>query len=59
VSETRSAPNRKPVNIQASAEFNTRSEVGIPMLRSQMNEIVNADHGYQSYIVDPCHQNAT
>jgi hypothetical protein len=59
VSETRSAPNRKPVNNQAYVEYNTSSKVGIPMLRSQMNRIINVGHGHQSYTVDPCHQNAT
>jgi hypothetical protein len=59
VSETRSAPNRKPVNNQAYAEYNTISEVSIPMLRSQMNGIINVGHGHQSYTVDPCRQNAT
>jgi hypothetical protein len=59
VSETRSAPNRKPANNQAFTECNTSFEVGIPMLRSQMNGIINVDHGHQSYTVDPCRQNAT
>jgi hypothetical protein len=59
VSETRSAPNRKLANIQASVEYNTTSEVGIPMLIPQMNEITNVVHGHQSYTMDPCHQNAT
>jgi hypothetical protein len=49
VSETRITPNRKPANNQASAEYNTSSEVGIPMLRPQMNEIINVGHGHQSY----------
>ena len=56
VSETRSTPNRKPVNNQASVEYNTIFEVGIPMLRSQMNGITNVSHGHQLYTVDPCHQ---
>ena len=59
MSETRSTPNRKPVNNQASVEYNTSSEVGIPMLGSQINGIINVIHGHQSHIVDPCHQNAT
>jgi hypothetical protein len=56
VSETRSAPNRKLVKNQASVEYNTSSEVGIPMLRSQMNVITNVSHGHQLYTVDPCSQ---
>jgi hypothetical protein len=56
VSETRSAPNRKPANNQASAEYNTSSEVGIPILRSQMDDIMNVGHSHQSYTVDPCCQ---
>jgi hypothetical protein len=59
VLETRSTPNRKHVNNQAYAEYNTSSKVGIPMLRSQMNGIINVSHGHQSYTVDPCRQNAT
>jgi hypothetical protein len=59
VLETRSTPNRKPENNQASAEYNTSSEVGIPMLRSQMNGIINVGDGHQSYTIDPCRQNAT
>jgi hypothetical protein len=59
VSETRITPNRKPANNQEFVEYNTISEVGIPMLRPQMNEITNVGHGHQSYTVDPCHQNAT
>jgi hypothetical protein len=38
---------------EASAEYNTSSKVGIPMLRSQMNGIINIGHGHQSYTVDP------
>jgi hypothetical protein len=33
------------------------SEVGIPILRSQTDDIIDMGHGHQSYIVDPCHQN--
>jgi hypothetical protein len=57
VSETRSAPNQKPVNNQASVEYHTSSEVGIPILRSQTYEITDIGHGHQSYTVDPCRQN--
>jgi hypothetical protein len=57
VSETRSTPNRKPANNQASAEYHTSSEVGIPILRSQTDDIVDIGHGHQSYTVDPCRQN--
>jgi hypothetical protein len=56
VLETKSAPNRKPANNQASAEYNTSSEVGIPILKPQMDVIMNVGHGHQSYTVDPCRQ---
>ena len=59
VSDTTIAPNRKPANNQAYAEYNTNSEAGIPMLKPQMNKIINVGHGHQSYIVDPCRQNTT
>ena len=59
MSGTRSTPNHKPINNQAYVEYNTSSEVGIPMLKPQMNEIINVGHGHQSYTQDPCHQNAT
>ena len=57
VSETRSAPNRKPANNQAFAEYHINSEVGIPILRLQMDDIISIGHGHQSYTVDPCRQN--
>ena len=56
VSRTRSTPSRKPLKNQASAQYNTSSEVGIPILRSQMNGITNVSHGHQLYTVDPCRQ---
>ena len=56
--ETRRALNQKLVNNQEYAEYNTSSEVGIPMLKSPMNEIINVGHGHQSYTMDPCRQNA-
>jgi hypothetical protein len=33
------------------------SEVGIPILRSQTDDIIDMGHGHQSYTVDPCRQN--
>ena len=54
VSETRSAPNREPANNQASAEYNTSSEVSIIILKPQTDVIMNVGHGHQSYTVDPC-----
>jgi hypothetical protein len=57
VLETKSAPNRKPANNKASTEYNTSYEVGIPKLRSQINEIINIGHGHQSYTMDPRRQN--
>jgi hypothetical protein len=59
VSETRNKPNQKHANNQASAEYHTSSEVGIPILRSRMEDIINIGHGHQSYTVDPCCQNIT
>jgi hypothetical protein len=55
VSGTRSAPNWKPTNNQASTEYHTNSKVGIPILRSQMDDIINIGHSHQSYTLDPCH----
>jgi hypothetical protein len=55
--ETRSAPNQKPANNQASAEYHIISEVGIPILRSRTDDIISIGHGHQSYTVDPCRQN--
>ena len=57
VSETRSAPNWKPTNNQASVEYHTSSEVGIPIRRSQTDDIISIGHGDQSYTMDPCRQN--
>jgi len=51
--------NREPTNNQASAQYYIISEVGIPMLRPRMNEIISVGHGHQSYTMDPCHQNIT
>jgi hypothetical protein len=51
--------NREPANNQASAQYYTMSEVGIPMFRLQMIEIINVSHGHQLYTVDPCHQDST
>jgi hypothetical protein len=38
--------NREPANKQASAQYDTMSEVGIPMFRLQMIELISVSHGH-------------
>jgi hypothetical protein len=56
---------RKPANKQGNTvQYYIITEVGIPILRIQMTQSINADmqrsmsskigHGHQTYTVDPC-----